>query len=69
MGKTMFWQNYTKWTNECIDELNNQGYDVTENEVEVCDDGCVHFRGSFHITDPMVTPWKDSIFYVEYKEV
>ena len=60
-----FDEQYKKWQEECIRELQEQRHDVTMEDIEICEDGQIHFKGNFYITDSIVTPWKDSEFYVE----
>ena len=68
-----FRDNYTKWQLSCVEELTDQGYknivfdsDNSDNSnIEICEDGCIHFRGNFYISDKLVTAWQDSIYYTE----
>lgn len=64
---TNFCEQYEKWQEKCLQELQEQGHDVTMDSVEICEDGQIHFRGDFYLTDPLVTPWKDSEFYVDWQ--
>jgi len=57
----MFSTNYKKWKQECVHELKEKGF---ARAVEICEDGRVLLPGSTYLTDPIVTPWKESIFYI-----
>lgn len=60
-----FWANYAHWQQNCLEELRTLGYQVNSENVEICEDGSVHFKGNFYLTDPLVTPWKNSQYYDE----
>lgn len=61
----MNWQkSYNNWKKKCIEELQELGYNIKAKDVEICEDGCIHFKGNFYLTDKLVTAWKDSEFYL-----
>ena len=61
----MFDENYRKWQESCIEELTEQGYGVTLDDIEICEDGKIHFIGNFYLTDKLVTSWEESPYYTE----
>ncbi len=58
----MFDTNRKKWKDECINELKERGFGSI---IEICDDGRVLLPGSVYLTDGIVTPWKDSVYFTE----
>ena len=56
--------NYKQWKEECKKELIEKGHNPEE--VEVCENGQIHFLGSLVMTESnYVTSWKDSRYYLE----
>ena len=60
-----FYKNYEKWEKQCMNELNEQGYNVTLEDIEICEDGQIHFLGNFYLSDKLVIEWNKSEFYTE----
>ena len=72
MKENKWSKNYLKWQLSSIEELKQLGYDGiifdTDNSdnsnIEICEDGCIHFSGNFYISDKLVTAWEDSEYYL-----
>jgi hypothetical protein len=65
LDKTNFWdQQYRKWKIDCYRELLDKGYKPGDWEISEC--GSIYFASDpFINAKNMVTPWKESIHYVE----
>jgi hypothetical protein len=65
LDKTNFWdRQYRKWKIDCYRELLDKGYRPGEWEISEC--GSIYFASNpFINARNVVTPWKESIHYVE----
>ena len=64
IDKTNFWDQYRKWKIDCYRELLDKGYRPGDWEISEC--GSIYFiRDGFTNVKNVVTPWRESIHYVE----
>lgn len=56
---------YDKRKDKCVEELKEQGYDVELEDVEIYENGGVHFKGKSRRLNNLVTTWVDSEFFVD----
>ncbi len=63
-----WWKRYRKWVEEALEETNDGSGGILDEtpveELEVCDNGQVHVKGSLILTSKgTVTPWEESRHY------
>lgn len=59
-----FMQYYSQWEADCRKELSEKGYTDTDN-VQLNEDGSVFFGNLSQTGVAFVTPWKNSVHYVQ----
>lgn len=64
----MFDRNWNLWKRDCLNELREKfKFEGGLKDVEITEDGRVFFKkvGMVYLTDPVVTPWDESVHFVE----